>query len=105
MRTIGLLAPLAAAMVLVAGCGKSHNNFDINNFVFTTPTPAPAAAVLDRAGPLCDAAFQREVTGTATVQGPVLELLELDESQVDQSVRDPDLDRWLADTDPARSEE
>jgi hypothetical protein len=104
MRTFCRLVVLGIAAVLLAGCGgrkSSGNNND--SYVYTTPTPAPAAAVLDQAAPLCDAAFRSKAGGAQTaaaVHGPVLTLIELDESQVTASARDSDLGRWFADNVP-----
>jgi hypothetical protein len=100
MRSLGLVLVLATVALLSAACSKGHGGA-ASNYVYTTPTPPPAAAVLDRAGPLCDAAFHTRATGAATAQAPAFELLELDESQLDPSAfHDENLNQWIADNSP-----
>ena len=105
MRVFGWASIVAVVVLLLAGCGGAHRSSSSNyTYVYTTPTPAPVAAVLDQAGPLCDAAFRRAASGAKTAgamaHGPVLTLLELDESEIPASARDTNLDRWLAASDP-----
>lgn len=101
MRLLGFLFTVALLALLSAACSKGHGGTS-SNYVYTTPTPPPAAAVLDQAAPLCDAAFQRSAHASGVTQGPVFDLEELDESQLDPSTfHDTNLNRWRADSLPA----
>lgn len=99
-RRRGLLGAILF-LISLAACGKGHSSFNTSNDVYATPTPAPVAAVLDQAAPLCDRAFAaRQVPATGSAQGPVLVLLKLDEGQIDAAARDLNLNTWLPDNQP-----